>query len=97
MFTQFGAEGFSMRPAVSSRRRARPLRSVGHATNAVLTPQESQVALLAREGSSNPEIAAALFISRHTVEWHLKHVFAKLDIRSRNQLPRLPLSRLSPT
>ena len=97
MFTRFGAHGFSMRASRELQATGETLRSVRDAAQAVLTPQESQIALLAREGSSNPEIAAALFISRHTVEWHLKHVFAKLDIRSRNHLSRLPVSRLSPT
>jgi DNA-binding NarL/FixJ family response regulator len=55
-------------------------------TRGDLTPQEAQIAQLAREGYSNPEIGTQLFLSPRTIEWHLRKVFTKLNISSRKEL-----------
>jgi len=62
-----------------------------------LTAQEAQVARMAGDGLSNPEIGARLFISSHTVQYHLRKIFAKLGISSRSQLDRALLERKPPT
>ena len=56
-----------------------------------LTPQELQIARFVAQGLSNKEVAAQLFLSPRTIEHHLRHVFAKLGVKSRTQLARLPL------
>ncbi len=95
MFIDMGMNAFAERAGrelvaagVGGRARAGTSRST-------LTPQEDQVAGLARDGLSNAEIAIRLFLSPSTVEWHLKKVFAKLGISSRQALrDALPSPRL---
>jgi DNA-binding CsgD family transcriptional regulator len=86
MFSQMGAQGFmerARRELVGTGEKARkdPVTSGDE-----LTAQEGQIARLAADGLTNQEIGAQLFISTHTVEWHLRKVFVKLGITSRRQL-----------
>ena len=86
MFTRMGAHAFAERArrelvAIGEKVRRQP---VGAGDE--LTAQEGQIARLAAEGLTNQEIGAQLFISTHTVEWHLRKVFVKLNITSRRQL-----------
>ena len=94
MFSHFGAEAFAARARRELSATGETARTRTDETRAVLTPQEAQIALLAQEGLSNPEIGAQLFISPRTVQYHLRKVFQKLDITSRNQLGRIPSSSL---
>jgi len=86
MFTAMGMDGFAERTrrellATGATVRQRTVDAAGQ-----LTEQEALIARFARDGLSNQEIGAQLFISTHTVEWHLRKVFVKLGIGSRRQL-----------
>jgi DNA-binding CsgD family transcriptional regulator len=88
MFTGMGAEGFAQRARRELLATGETVRKRTVDTSDELTVQERQIALLARDGLSNPEIGARLFISPRTVQYHLRKVFTKLDVKSRNQLDR---------
>ena len=85
LFTSMGAASFAWR-AQSELRAAGASPDALQATNSPLTPREFQIASMAGVGYSNQEIADRLFITTHTVEYHLKKVFRKLGIVSRRQL-----------
>jgi DNA-binding CsgD family transcriptional regulator len=87
MFDAMGMHGFAGRAGRELAATGETTRKRTPATSAAqLTPQEAQVARLAAEGLTNPEIGARLFISAKTVAYHLSKVFTKLDISSRAQL-----------
>ncbi|MFL5973676.1 MAG: AAA family ATPase [Solirubrobacterales bacterium] len=94
MFSGIGAEGFAERARHELLATGETARKRKDDARGVLTPQEAHIARLARDGLSNPEIGAQLFVSPRTVQYHLRKVFLKLDITSRNQLSRLPASDL---
>ena len=86
MFTSMGADGFSERARHELLATGERVRARTDDVRDELTPQEEHIARLAREGKTNPEIGAELFLSPRTVEWHLRKVFAKLEIGSRREL-----------
>jgi DNA-binding CsgD family transcriptional regulator len=86
MFATIGMEAFAERARRELIGTGGKVRKRSVDTRGQLTPQEEQIARLARNVLSNPEIGAQLFISVRTVEWHLHNVFTKLGISSRQQL-----------
>jgi ATP/maltotriose-dependent transcriptional regulator MalT len=88
MFSAMGIEGFAERTRRELLATGATVSKRNVDTRDDLTAQEAQIARLARDGLSNPEIGAQLFISARTVEWHLRKVFTKLGISSRRQLRR---------
>ena len=83
MLTAIGMEAFAERARRELVATGATVRKRTVETSHDLTPHEMQIAQLACDGLSNPEIGARLFISPRTVEWHLRHVFGKLGIRGR--------------
>ena len=89
MFTAMGMEGFAERTRRELLATGAIVRKRTVDAAQRLTAQEALIARLARDGLSNPEIGAQLFISTRTVEWHLRKVFTKLGVSSRGQLQRV--------
>jgi DNA-binding CsgD family transcriptional regulator len=89
LFSRMGAEAFAARAARELLATGEKARKRTDDMRSQLTAQEAQIAELAREGHSNPEIGAQLFISARTVEYHLHKVFTKLEISSRHELQRV--------
>jgi DNA-binding CsgD family transcriptional regulator len=88
LFTEFGSESFAERARVELRATGERMRKGTPDSSGRLTPQETRAAQLVAQGCSNVEIAAQMFISPSTVEYHLHKVFRKLGIKSRTQLAK---------
>jgi DNA-binding CsgD family transcriptional regulator/tetratricopeptide (TPR) repeat protein len=86
LFVAIGMEAFAERARKELQATGEKVRRRTVEARDELTAQERQIARLARDGLSNPEIGARLFLSPRTIEWHLRNVFTKLDIRSRREL-----------
>jgi DNA-binding CsgD family transcriptional regulator len=89
MFNEMGIEGFASRAERELRATGERVRTRTVETRDELTAQEAQVARLARDGLSNAEIGERLFISQHTVAYHLRRIFNKLGITARGELRRV--------
>ena len=94
-FEQLGAAPWEERARNELRATGETARKRDASTLGDLTPQELQIATLVGEGGSNKEIAAQLFLSPRTVEYHLRKVFMKLGIASRGELAQLDLASVA--
>lgn len=97
MLSRFGAEAFAGRARHGLRAAGATVGKRDVATYEALTSQEARIARLAADGLTNRDIGARLFLSAHTVEWHLRKVFAKLGVTSRREISiMLPTSGATP-
>jgi DNA-binding CsgD family transcriptional regulator len=96
LFSSMGTEAFAGRAERELLATGERVHRRSVETRDELTAQEAQIARLARDGLSNAAIGARLFISQHTVAYHLRKVFSKLDIASRNQLGQVLLDSSDP-
>ncbi|WP_217140796.1 LuxR family transcriptional regulator [Streptomyces sp. AC627_RSS907] len=97
MLSEAGAEAFAERARRELQAAGVKVRKRASATPVALSAKEVEIARLAQAGLTNPEIAARLFLSPHTVEWHLRKVFAKLGVSSRKEIGSIPLDTIAAT
>jgi DNA-binding CsgD family transcriptional regulator len=88
LFMGFGSDNFAKRAGVELRATGERTRRLSRESGEELTPQEARVAYLVSEGGTNAEVAAQMYVSPSTVEYHLHKIYRKLGIRSRTQLAK---------
>jgi DNA-binding NarL/FixJ family response regulator len=86
MLTAMGIDGFAHRARCELLATGQTVRKRIPGTTGEMTAQETQIAALAEQGLTNPQIGAQLYISARTVEWHLRKVYTKLGVSSRREL-----------